>query len=137
MTTATSLSLRFLFTKIHSSALNNVFAKPAFFSTLVLIKNLNSSANFLQIKRPVVTTAALNLHKKLKIKHNKMSSAQYHTIETGAPNSTNYSIYFSKYWEKNVKFIWKKVNCSKVTLTVNIHCCKSMYELLSGILFDL
>lgn len=99
MTTATSLSFRILFTKIPSSyALHNVFAKPAS-STVKLIENLNSSANFLHYncKRSVATTA-LNLQNKLEVnKNNKKMSQQYQTIEKGAPNSTNYSIYFSKY----------------------------------------
>lgn len=84
-----TLSLRFLFTKIPSSGLHNVFAKPAF-------SNLNSSANFLH-KRAVSTTLNIQFKQnKLEIKNKRMSSTQYQVIEKGAPNSTNYSIYFSK-----------------------------------------
>lgn len=113
MTTATSLSFRILFTKIPSSyALHNVFAKPAC-STVKLIENFNSSANFLHCncKRSVATTA-LNLQNKLEVNknsNNKMSQ-QYQTIEKGAPNSTNYSIYFSKYINGlNKKMKWNSV----------------------------
>lgn len=98
MTAAATSSLRFLFTKIPSIALHcNVFGKPAS-SLTILIENLNSSASFLHHKRLVTTTAgplSIQLKENIELKTKTMSS-KYEIIEKGAPNSTNYSIYFSK-----------------------------------------